>query len=331
MRRRTVPFILALFFIVPLWPMIVSAGDSAEESSPEAPRIILFTDDRWYIVSMLEEKNGSYIYSKPGGYPIALGEYEFEKARTLEINQALQELVAACRGESYELSRIFKLTGRSKRIFGEVVQRKLQPCYQKVRNQYQEARRRAAKAQEKKTLSDIADEVDIEDEVEGPDTVISNENVGAGDAAFSDFGEDFGTGHAHDAEYELKARSVAEEECSKEWGTNERELQYCVATEMEAVERLMTRPVTLVPTNIFGGIRGECRRRWRRDYSKRDRCEVDEIRYYWALEDLMTGTGLPEEAVRGFKATCSTKWPRSYKMQTSCIEERVGALQSTPE
>lgn len=284
-------------------------------------------------MSMLEEKNGSYIYSKPGGYPVAVTEYDFERIRTLEVNQALRDLVAACDGEAYEPSGIFGLRGRSKKVFGEVVRERLQPCYQKVRRHYEEARLQAIKSRQKVTLSDIADDVSIEDDDENPGTHISNENVGEGDASFSVGSSPAASaGYDHLAEYLVRSKRIIEDECLTKWGDDKRSVQGCVGGEMNAVESLRARPTTVVPPNAFIRIRNGCKGRYLRDYSLRNSCEVKEIRFYESIQRKMRDPGFSFQVLQEIRDACVLEWPDSVESQAGCMDQLMEAARySTPD
>lgn len=331
MKRFLVPAVVALLFCALLCPVAVQAQDSAADSSLEVPRIIIFTSARWHYVTMLEEKYGTYVYAKPGGYPIAVTEYEFDKKRTLEVNGALRDLVAICQGEAVDPSRVFALKTRSRKIFGEVVREKLEACYQQLRNRQEQARLRALEQQPDTKLSDIAGEVSIANGGEGPDTVITNETVGHGDAAFTVGAQNLAAKHDHQEEYLFNAKAIIEDECWDEWGDDSRLFHRCLISETNAVEELKARPVGRTPLDVFNGIRDECRNRWMRNFRLRNECEVDQIRFFWAIESKAGNPDFSPQAIEGFKKTCSAKWPGDYQLQDDCIEEMMEAARHSPK
>ena len=111
-RNRALGF--TVFIAVLLSPLAVLSQDM-EISGPLL--VVVWNSGKWIHVESIEDKHGSIIYQKPGGYPIAATENSVDRKTTKAVNQALQVLSDACAGAQQDLRIIFELGGRSRKIF----------------------------------------------------------------------------------------------------------------------------------------------------------------------------------------------------------------------
>ena len=313
---------LILLALAALCPTAGSTQGVTPESQLEAPMVIVFSTGRWHHATTLEERGGSLIYSKPGAGPVAVSEYDVSRKWTLEVNEALAGLVAACNGDIGDFSRSLGLKGKARQIFSAVVREKLPDCYRRGRDAYALARSQANQAGQKKTLSEYANNNSIEKDEDSTTTVISNANVGDGDSAVSQGGRLQSDRYDHFGEYIVRSKGVIKDECSDEWAGNYKMYRHCVKDETNAVNQLKARGLRMT-LDEFGGIRDRCRDSWPRDYSMRDNCEVEQVLSYRSIERKMEDPDFSKQNLQAIKAACAGEWPDNFRMQETCVEKTM--------
>jgi hypothetical protein len=129
--------LLALVFMTPLEPSPVCA-DEPGEALTRPVQVIVWTGGKWIEVETVEERNGSIIYRKPGGVPIAATEHSVDIAITNAVNGALTDLFDACSGRTADPRSMFELSGLPRQIFFHLADTNHSECFRRMHRQYRE-------------------------------------------------------------------------------------------------------------------------------------------------------------------------------------------------
>jgi hypothetical protein len=142
-------------------PGLDPATGSETTDAPEVTPIIVWADGRWNYVSMIEDRNGTIIYQKPGKSVVAAKQDTVDKKITFEVNDALSEFAAACGGEQVDLSRMFELDGRSGKLFHPLAARMSRECYQRLGSEYQQRSKTRQATGGEDRLAAIAGDIEL--------------------------------------------------------------------------------------------------------------------------------------------------------------------------
>ena len=311
--------------------VVASVAPIAATAPNDAPPlVIVWADGRWEYLDALEEKGDSYVYTQPGKSQRAAMQHSVDKHATAEVNSALQESWTACTGGSTSLCWVFELGGRSRLLFGTVASQRFPACYQRLQYECNEAKNAAIAAAKNSSLSDVAGKISIEKPAESPDVVISNESAGAAVGSVTQGGQLLGEGYDHFADYTLRADGVIKEECLDRWAGDSDMYRHCLKSEHGALDNLKTRNESLMPADVFRGIRDGCQNNWPRDYGMRDHCETGQIRSYWAIERKMDDSDFSPAMIQGLRAICASDWPDDFSMQEHCLKEKMEKARPSP-
>lgn len=323
MRLSTLVGIVAVASVA-FWSAPVSAAE--QSSAPEekkAPTVIVFSSGTWHLVTSLELKDGSVIYTKPGEYPRAVPEYKVDRRRTAEVNQALEELVEVCLTDRVDFARIAGLKGRSLGIFTEASKRTMPKCLAAVREQGQRAEAAAQERAKQESLSGLEDAETSASLQHADKVVLTNRSVATTARHADGYGAKSKDRVDHDVEYADLAPEVIAEDCRKEAVVGTAQYTTCHDRQTAALERIEGRTPGSVPKNVFLDIRHHCREEWIRDYHKRDNCESDEIGAYISVRRLTTDPRYDPVFLNRIRIDCERTWSTSYTMQEGCLEQML--------
>jgi len=175
MIRRNHALGFTVFIAVLLSPLAVLSQDM-EISGPLL--VVVWNSGKWIHVESIEDKHGSIIYQKPGGYPIAATENSVDRKTTKAVNQALQVLSDACSGAQQDLRIIFELGGRSRKIFFSIAENQFSSCVRRLHDQYQRSKNAVEEPRSGSDLSDFARNQKLSGIQDGG-VVIDNRTVGS--------------------------------------------------------------------------------------------------------------------------------------------------------
>ncbi len=294
-------------------------------ASPErkAPAVIIFSSGTWHLVTSLDLKDGSVVYTKPGEFPRAVPDYKVDWKRTAEVNQALLELVEVCLTDREDIGWIESLGGRSAAVFVEASQRTMPKCLTEVRERKQRAQAAAREQARQESLSGLADAETSESLQHADKVVLTNRSVTVTARRADGYGVENKDRVDRGAEYADLAPAIIAEDCRRESAPDTARYTECHDRQTAALDRLDGRAPGSLPADVFLDIRDHCREEWSRDYHKRDNCENDEIGAYHAVRRLTTDPRYDPVFRNRIRVDCERTWSTSYTMQEGCLEEKL--------
>jgi len=314
---------------IAFWNAPVCAEEqSAASTQNQAPAVIIFSSGTWHLVTSLELKDGSVLYTKPGEYGRAVPEYKVDSRRTTEVNQALEDLVEYCLTDKDDIGGIVGLKGRSAAIFAEASNRTMPKCLAAVRERSQQKATAAAEKPKQESFSGLTDAETSASLQQADKVVLDNRSVANTARRADGYRPKSKNPATHGVEYADLSPKVIAETCREESAVGTAQYEACLDRQTAALKRLEVRKPDSVPMNVFLDIRGHCRGEWSVDYPKRDNCERDEINAYHAVQRLAIDPRYDPVFLHRTRLDCERAWAAQYSMQKVCLEEQLRAAQS---
>ena len=306
---------------------VCAAEESAASTQEKVPAVIIFSSGTWHLVTSLELKDGSVLYTKPGEYARATPEYKVDSRRTTEVNQALAELVEFCLAGKDDIGRIVGLKGRSAAIFNEASNRTMPKCLAAARKRSQQNETAASDRAKQESLSGLTDAETSASLQPADKVVLTNRSVATTARRADGYGTKKTNPSGQGVEYADLAPEVIAGVCQNESAVGTAGYKACYDRQTAALGRLKARKPESIAKNSFSGIRAHCRNEWARDYQKRDNCERDEIGAYHAVQRLATDPRYDPVFLNRTRVECERAWSAQYTMQKVCLEEQLRATQ----
>ena len=306
----------------PVW----AAEETEASTEKKAPAVIIFSSGTWHLVTSLELKDGSVLYTKPGEYARATPEYKVDSRRTTEVNQALENLVEFCLTDSDDISGIAGLKGRSAAIFAEASNRTMPKCLAAVRERSQRNETAASDKAKQESLSGLTD-AETSATLQSADKVVLTNRSVANTARRAD---GYGTKKKPAGQSVVHADLAPEviaEDCQNEAAVGTAQYNACYDRQTAALSRLNARKHESVTEKVFLDIRDQCRNEWARDYQKRDNCERDQIGAFHAVQRLATDPRYDAVFLNRARVECERAWGAQYTMQKVCLQDQIRATQ----
>ena len=322
---------IAAVISITLWSApAVPAEQSETSAEQEVPMVLIYSSGTWHLVTSLAMKDGSILYTKPGEYQRAVLEYKIDLRRTTEVNQALENLVEFCLTGNNDIGRIAGLKGRSAAIFAEASKRTMPKCLDAVIQQSQQnaaASREQAEQEKQESLSGLKD-AETSATLQKADKVVFTNRSVTYTARRADGYVPKKTKSADQGESGDLSPEVVAEKCEEESPAGTAQYKACYDKQSAALGRLKARAPESVPQKVFLDIRAYCRTKQARDYSKRDKCERDQVDGYHAVQRLVTDPRYDPVFLNRARVECERAWPAQYTMQKVCLEEQLKKVQS---
>lgn len=306
-----------------LWTAHLCSAEAPSTGAAEkAPKLIVFSMGTWHFVDTFKVKDGSVIYTKPGGSARATPEYKVDWRRTTEVNQALYELLDFCLTDRADRGRIEFPQGRSGEIFIEASSRVMPKCLAEARASRNRDQVVAQEEQAKQeALAGLTDSETSKTLQQADKVVLTNRSVSTTARRADGYGPALPKRSGPTVEFADLAPEVIAEECQKVSAVGTPRYTACHDQQTAALERIEKRTPGSVPVPAYLNLRGHCRNEWVRDYFKRDSCETAEIRAYHAVQRLGTDPRYDPVFLNRVRVDCERASPISYTLQEGCLKK----------